>query len=86
LAGTNCTANWSASGGAQPFAERVTALTFVFYDGGGTPLATPLPASSLDTVRRIAVTVTTADTVTGSVPQPYTLRTEIRPRNLGLNP
>jgi type IV pilus assembly protein PilW len=85
LAGTNCTANWSASGGAQPFAERVTALTFVFYDGG-TPLATPLPASSLDTVRRIAVTITTADTVTGSVPQPYTLRAEIRPRNLGLNP
>ncbi len=65
LAGTNCTTNWSAGGGAQPFAERVTALTFAFYDGGGIPLATPVPNGSLNTIQRIAVTISTADTVTG---------------------
>lgn len=78
---------WTAagtSGGAQPLAERVIALTFAYYDGGGNPLPTPVPAGSLDNILRIGVTITTADTVTGSVPQPFTLQADIRPRNLGL--
>ena len=79
---------WTATGtaGAQPLAERVTALTIAYYDAAGTLFPTPVPAGSLGSIRRISVIITTADTVTGSVPQPFTLRAEIRPRNLGLRP
>ncbi len=84
LAGPNCTANWSASGWAQPLAERVTTFALTYYDGAGKLLTSPVPADNLDTIRRIAVTITTADTVTGTVPQPFTLQADIRPRNLGL--
>jgi len=76
--------NAGTGGGAQPLAERVTTLTFAYYDGGGNLLPTPVPVGSLDTIRRIAVTITTADTVTGTVPQPFTLQADVRPRNLGL--
>jgi type IV pilus assembly protein PilW len=76
-----------ASNGAQPLAERVTAVTFTYYDGAGNVLATPVPAGApLDSIRRISVIITTADTLTGKVPQPFILRAEIQPRNLGLNP
>ena len=79
---------WTAAGtaGAQPLAERVTALTIAYYDAAGNLLLFPIPAGSLGSIRRISVIITTADTVTGRVPQPYTLRAEIRPRNLGLRP
>ena len=76
--GANCTTGWSASGFAQPFAERVTALTFAYYDSEGNPTA------SLGNIRRISVTITTQDAQTGSKAQPFTLRAEVRPRNLGL--
>ncbi len=81
----------TGTGGGQPLAERVTTLTFAYYNGTsdclGGACATPpdpVPAGSLGTIRRIAVTITTADTVTGTVPQPFTLQAHIRPRNLGL--
>lgn len=79
---------WTATGtaGAQPLAERVTALTIAYYDAAGNLFPTPVPAGLLGSIRRISVIVTTADTVTGSVPQPFTLRAEIHPRNLGLRP
>ena len=79
---------WTATGtaGAQPLAERVTALTIAYYDAAGNLLLFPIPAGSLGGIRRISVIITTADTVTGRVPQPFTLRAEIRPRNLGLRP
>ncbi|MBW8004819.1 MAG: hypothetical protein FVQ06_03410 [candidate division NC10 bacterium] len=79
---------WTATGtaGAQPLAERVTALTIAYYDAAGNLFPTPVLATSLGSIRRISVIVTTADTVTGRVPQPFTLRAEIRPRNLGLRP
>ncbi len=79
---------WTAAGtaGAQPLAERVTALTIAYHDAAGNLLLFPIPAGSLGGIRRISVIITTADTVTGRVPQPYTLRAEIRPRNLGLSP
>ncbi len=79
---------WTAMGtaGAQPLADRVTALTIAYYDAAGNLFPTPVPAGSLGSIRRISVIVTTADTVTGRVPQPFTLRAEIRPRNLGLRP
>jgi len=79
---------WTAAGtaGAQPLAERVTALFIAYYDAAGNLFPTPVPAGSLGSIRRISVIVTTADTVTGRVPQPFTLRAEIRPRNLGLRP
>lgn len=82
LTGADCTVDWSASGGAQPLAERVTGLTFTFYDDSGNMLPAPVPVGSLDDIRRIAVTITAADTVTGSVPHPFTLQAEVRPRNL----
>ncbi len=75
---------WVGCTGYRELATRATALTFGFYDGGGNLLPTPVPVGSLDTIRRIAVTITTADTVTGTVPQPFTLQAHIRPRNLGL--
>ncbi len=88
LAGPNCTTNWSASGGAQPLAERVTTFALTYYDVAGNLLTSPVPYPPLPfnvgTIRRIAVTITTADTVTGTVPQPFTLQAHIRPRNLGL--
>ncbi len=85
LVGPTCT-NWAASGNPQPLAERVTALTIAYYDAAGNLFPTPVLAGSLGNIRRISVIVTTADTVTGRVPQPFTLRAEIRPRNLGLRP
>lgn len=92
---TNCTTNWTGSAGAQPLAERVTTLNFAYYDGnnvclgGGPPCGAPgnpNPVANLGGIRRISVTITTTDTQTGRVPQPFTLRAEIRPRNLGFNP
>lgn len=77
---------WVGCTGYRELATRATALTFAFYDGGGNLLPTPVPVGSLDAIRRITVAITTADNVTGTVPQPFTLRAEIRPRNLGLNP
>jgi prepilin-type N-terminal cleavage/methylation domain-containing protein len=75
---------WVGCTGYRELATRATALTFAFYDGGGNLLPTPVPVGSLDAIRRIAVAITTADTVTGTVPQPFTLQADIRPRNLGL--
>lgn len=76
-----------ASNGAQPLAERVTSVTFTYYDGAGNVLAPPVPPGApLDSIRRVSVRIITADTVTGKVPRPFTMRTEIHPRNLGLNP
>jgi len=80
-AGPTCT-SWSVAGGAQPFAERVITLNFQYYDGAGTLL--PTPVASLADIRRISVTITTQDAQTGSKAQPFTLRAEVRPRNLGL--
>ncbi|MFQ5960969.1 MAG: PilW family protein [Candidatus Methylomirabilales bacterium] len=80
---------WDAAGasnGAQPLAERVTALTLTYYNEMGTVLPTPVAAGSLDDIRRISVLIRTEDTQTGRVPNPFTLRGEVRPRNLGLSP
>jgi prepilin-type N-terminal cleavage/methylation domain-containing protein len=88
---------WTAtgSGGAQPLAERVTGLVFTYYDannnilGGGPVVGCPppsnaVPVGSLSSIQRISVTITTQDAQTGSKAQPFTLRAEVRPRNLGL--
>lgn len=73
-----------ASNGAQPLAERVTAVNFAYYDSGGNLLPTPVPEMNLGSIRRISVTITTADTQTGSGARNFTLRAEVRPRNHGL--
>ena len=87
---------WSPSGGAQPLAERVTALTFAYYTDtntcvGGTCGIPPVPVpaiglNSLKDIRRISVLIKTEDQQTGSVPHSCDLRAEVRPRNLGLSP
>jgi len=93
VAGPGC--NWSPAGGAQSFAERVTTVTFTYYDAsntclGGAPAldcpapVNPVAAGNLANIRRISVTITTQDAQTGSKAQPFTLRAEVRPRNLGL--
>src|SRR3972149_1913084 len=93
-AGPTCT-SWLLAGGAQSFAERVTTLRFTYYDANNTCLggaAAPdcpappaaVPGGSLGNIRRISVTITTQDAQTGSKAQPFTLRAEVRPRNLGL--
>ncbi len=92
----NCTTDWSLSGNAQPLAERVTALTFAYYTDaniclGGTCGIPPVPVpaiglNSLKDIRRISVLIKTEDQQTGSVPQVFELRAEVRPRNLGLSP
>ncbi|MGH7371156.1 MAG: PilW family protein [Candidatus Methylomirabilales bacterium] len=92
-AGPGC--NWSAPSGPNSFAERVTTLRFTYYDASNTCLggaAAPdcpappaaVPGGSLVNIRRISVTITTQDAQTGSKAQPFTLRAEVRPRNLGL--
>ena len=97
-AGPTCT-SWLVAGGAKAFAERVSALTFTYYDAGNTclggaataptgdcptPPSATVSAGSLGNIRRISVTITTQDAQTGSKAQPFTLRAEVRPRNLGL--
>ena len=84
---------WSPSGGAQPLAERVTALTFAYYTDANTCVGgtcgippVPVPAGSRKDIRRISVLIKTEDQQTGSVPQSFDLRAEVRPRNLGLSP
>ena len=54
------TTAWVDCTGYRELAARATALTFGFYDGGGNLLPPPVPVGSLDTIRRIAVTITTA--------------------------
>ncbi|MGH7409795.1 MAG: PilW family protein, partial [Candidatus Methylomirabilis sp.] len=93
-AGPTCT-SWSVAGGAKSFAERVTTLAFTYYDannnclGGAAAPDCPappaaVPPGSLGNIRRISITITTQDAQTGSKAQPFTLRAEVRPRNLGL--
>lgn len=92
-AGPGC--NWSAPSGAQSFAERVTTVTFTYYDANNNCLGgaaapdcpapvNPVPSGSLGNIRRISITITTQDAQIGSAAQPFTLRAEVRPRNLGL--
>ena len=79
-------ASWWDSGGAQPFTERVATnppgLAFAYFDSAGNPIPAPVLPGSLGNIRRISVTITTQDTQTGSTAQPFTLRAEVRPRNL----
>lgn len=89
IAAPSC--SWSGSGGAQPLAERVIGLTFAYFNDadvclGGVCVPPPndVPAASLGDIRRISVTITTADTQTGSGARNFTLRGEVRPRNHGL--
>jgi hypothetical protein len=88
---------WPGPAGAQPLSERVTGLVFTYYDannvvlGGGPvvgcpPPANAVPVGSLSNIRRISITITTQDTQTGSAAQPFAIRAEVRPRNLGLSP
>ncbi len=70
--------------GAEQLAQAVTALTFAYFDGSNTLLPNPVPLGSLGSIRRISVTVTTEDTVTGQVKQPFRVQADVRPRNLGL--
>jgi len=74
----------TATAGAQQLARTVTALTFAYYDGSNNLLPTPVAPSSLGDIRRVSVTVTTADTATGQLQQPFTVQADVRPRNLGL--
>lgn len=81
------------SAGAQPLAERVGAVTFAYYDGAGACLGgacatppDPVPAGSLDSIRRISVVLSTQDIGAQSGSRPFTLRAEVLPRNLGANP
>lgn len=85
--------NAGTSAGAQPLAERVSAFSFAYYDRAGTCLGgacatppDPVPAGSLDSIRRISVTLTTEDTDTRTVSRPFTLRAEVLPRNPGADP
>jgi len=79
-------ASWWPSGGAQPFTERVAAnppgIAFAYFDSAGNPIPAPVIPSSLGNIRRISITITTQDAQTGSTAQPFTLRAEVRPRNL----
>jgi Tfp pilus assembly protein PilW len=70
--------------GAQQLAQAVTVLTFAYYDGANILLPSPVPAGSLGSIRRVSVSVTTADTVTGQLRQPFIVQADVRPRNLGL--
>ena len=74
----------TATAGAQQIVRTVTVLTFAYYDGSNNPLPTPVAAGILENIRRVSVTITTADTVTGQLQRPFTVQADVRPRNLGL--
>ena len=78
---------WSgngASAGTEQLAQAVTALAFAYFDGSNNLLPSPVLAGNLGSIRRVSVTVTTTDTVTGQLQQPFTVQADVRPRNLGL--
>ena len=72
------------SGQLQPLAARITSLVFTYYDAGNMliPLS-DLGARRAD-IRRIAISLGASGTSSSQDSQSYTLKSEVRPRNLGL--
>lgn len=83
---TSCVndSDWNDSGGAQPLAEKISGLTFAYYDPSNAVITVPVASGSLGSIRRITITITASDTVPGQGTRSYTLTSEVRPRNLGL--
>ncbi|MBI3989666.1 MAG: prepilin-type N-terminal cleavage/methylation domain-containing protein [candidate division NC10 bacterium] len=73
-------------GGGQlhPLAVKISGLTFAYYDANNSLLAAPVASGSLKDIRRITITLTASDTLPREGPRSYALRSEVRPRNLGL--
>jgi len=72
------------SGQLQPLAAKVTSLGFTYYDAANAsiPLSS-FPARLMD-IRRIGIVLGTSGGVPGQAAESYLLRSEVRPRNLGL--
>jgi len=82
---TSCNdSDWASSGGAQPLAEKISGLTFAYYDSSNLQIPVADLSTRLGDIRRITITVTTSDTLPREGPRSYTLTSEVRPRNLGL--
>lgn len=83
---TSCVndSDWSSSGGAHPLAEKISGLTFAYYDANNNPITAPVAAADLGNIRRITITLTTSATLPREGPRSYAIRSEVRPRNLGL--
>lgn len=72
------------SGQLQPLAAWITSLVFTYYDGANAPIpVSSLPARLMD-IRRIGIGLRASGGVPGQAPESYLLRSEVRPRNLGL--
>ncbi len=86
FSGSDCATGWSNTGGAQPLAEKITGLTFTYYDAINNPITPPVASGSLKDIRRVTITLTTSDTLPREGPRSYALRSEVTPRNLSLQP
>jgi len=91
------TSAFKAGGGAQPLAESVNSLTFIYYDANnnvlapgvatsGCPPGGAVPASALTftqlrQVRRVAITLRTRDSRPGIFSEFYTLTNDVHLRN-----
>lgn len=72
------------TGQLQPLAARITSLVFTYYDAANAPIdLASFPARLMD-IRRIAIALGVSGGVPGRPPESYLLRSEVRPRNLGL--
>ncbi len=83
---TSCVndSDWASSGGAQPLAEKISGLTFAYYDSSNLQIPETDLSTRLGDIRRITITLTTSDTLPREGLRSYALRSEVRPRNLGL--
>lgn len=72
------------TGQLQPLAARIESLEFTYYDAanGLIPLSS-FPERRMD-IRRIGIALGASGGVPGRAPESYLLRSEVRPRNLGL--
>jgi len=72
------------SGQLQPLAEKLSSLTFSYYDSINAAIPISSFPARLKDIRRISISISTSDTVPGQAPETFVLTSEVRPRNLSL--
>jgi len=70
--------------GAQPLAEKISSLTFAYYDSTNATIPISSFPARLKDIRRISISISTSDAVPGQAPETFALTSEVRPRNLDL--
>jgi prepilin-type N-terminal cleavage/methylation domain-containing protein len=72
------------SGQLQPLAARIASLVFTYYDAANAPIPPATFPARLGDIRRIGIALGASGGIGGPAPESYLLRSEVRPRNLGL--